>query len=136
MAKSNVKTTKKSTAKKATTKTTAKKSNLNAATQKKTTKKTTTPTKKATTKAAAQKKETATTKATATKQQKFMLRKNGLDKEGNQKFTAVRVYDRKPNGWKEIEGATTAPVGYKWVSNNKSLFSGQRKTGLLKLKDK
>lgn len=59
MAKSNVKTTKKSTAKKATaktTKTTAKKSNLNAATQKKAAKKTTTPTKKTTTKTAAPKK--------------------------------------------------------------------------------
>lgn len=134
MAKSNVKTTKKSTAKKATaktTKTTAKKSNLNAATQKKAAKKTTTPTKK------------TTTKSAATKQQNFILRKDGLDKEGNQKFTAIRVYNRKPNGWKDVLGATTAPVGYKWIHNGQSVFAKDPKTGerkykqaLLKLKDK
>lgn len=66
--------------------------------------------------------------------QEFMLRKSGLDKEGNQQYTAIRIYKRKPNGWTETKGATTAPVGYKWISNNKSLFSGERKSALLKEK--
>lgn len=76
-----------------------------------------------------------TTKSTAKPKkqtQEFMLRKNGLDKEGNQQYTAIRVYKRKPKGWTETKGATTAPVGYKWISNNKSLFSGERKAALLK----
>lgn len=46
----------------------------------------------------------------------------------------VKVYDEMPNGWREIKGALTAPVGYKWICNNKSVFSKERETGLLKIK--
>ncbi len=74
-----------------------------------------------------------TTKKTVPKKaEEYMLRKSGLDKEGNQQLTAIRVYKRKPNGWKEDKGATTAPKGYAWISNGKSLFSGERRTGLIK----
>lgn len=90
------------------------------------------PTKKVAPKVTASK----TTKTTAPKEKRFILRKDGFDKEGNQKFKAIRVYERKPNGWKVNEGATTAPVGYQWINNGKSLFGGKRKSGLLKLKDK
>lgn len=37
-----------------------------------------------------------------------------------------------PKGWTRIEGALTAPRGYTWVSNNKSRFSGERKSALIK----
>lgn len=45
-----------------------------------------------------------------------------------------KVYNRMPKGWIKLEGATTAPRGYEWISNNQSLFSGNRKTALLKMK--
>lgn len=45
-----------------------------------------------------------------------------------------KVYNRMPKGWSKLEGATTAPRGYEWISNNQSLFSGNRKTALLKMK--
>lgn len=42
------------------------------------------------------------------------------------------VYNNIPSGWAEIKGASTAPIGYIWISNNKSYFSGERKQALLK----
>lgn len=67
-----------------------------------------------------------------------MLIKSGLDKNGNQKYTEVKVYKKLPKGWKETKGTLTDPVGYKWIDNNKSIFAKNkkgkliRKTGLLK----
>ena len=46
----------------------------------------------------------------------------------------IEVVNNIPNGWKILEGATTAPKGYKWIYNNKSLFSKKRKKALLKIK--
>ena len=37
-----------------------------------------------------------------------------------------------PKGWKVDRGATTAPRGYTWVNNGKSMFGGQRRTALIK----
>lgn len=45
-----------------------------------------------------------------------------------------QVYETLPNGWIILKGATTAPKGYKWISNNKSRFSGERKLAFLKEK--
>lgn len=45
----------------------------------------------------------------------------------------IKIVDKIPEGWIITEGATTAPVGYKWINNNKSMFSGERKTALLKI---
>ena len=42
------------------------------------------------------------------------------------------IVEKIPDGWKILEGATTAPKGYKWVYNGKSLFSGKREKALLK----
>lgn len=42
------------------------------------------------------------------------------------------VFDELPKGWVIIKNALTAPCGYKWVSNNKSLFSGERKLGFIR----
>lgn len=67
-----------------------------------------------------------------------MLIKSGLDKNGNQKYTEVKVYKKLPKGWKETKGTLTDPAGYKWIDNNKSIFAKNkngkhiRKTGLLK----
>lgn len=44
----------------------------------------------------------------------------------------VKVLKRQPKGWKPIKGAKTAPQGFIWVSNNKSLFSGKRRMALIK----
>ena len=46
----------------------------------------------------------------------------------------VPVYDIMPYGWKEIRGAATAPIGYVWINNRKSLFSPDYRHGLLKRK--
>ena len=43
----------------------------------------------------------------------------------------VIVLDHVPKGWKILEGAMTAPRGYKWIYNGESLFSGKRKTALV-----
>ena len=45
----------------------------------------------------------------------------------------VKVYDSLPKGWKVNVGATTAPNGYAWISNGKSLFGGEYEHALLKL---
>lgn len=128
----------------------SKKTNLNASRQnakkktvststKKTTSKTTAPKKTATSKSSTAKAKSTTTKPATSKPRKterYMLRKSGIDKQGNQQFTAIRVYERKPNGWKEDTGATTAPVGYKWINNCKSRFGGEFKQALLKEKER
>lgn len=44
----------------------------------------------------------------------------------------VPIYDKMPEGWTESAGALTAPSGYKWINNKKSLFSKDRKKALLK----
>ena len=45
---------------------------------------------------------------------------------------SVRVYSSMPNGWRETQGALTAPKGYTWINNGKSRFSGEREQALLK----
>lgn len=42
------------------------------------------------------------------------------------------VKDTLPDGWKRTEGTLTAPNGYYWADNNKSLFSGDREVALIK----
>lgn len=34
-----------------------------------------------------------------------------------------RVLDALPEGWRYIEGALTAPTGFRWACNGKSRFS-------------
>ena len=41
-------------------------------------------------------------------------------------------FDKLPDGWQKIQGATTAPEGYYWASNKKSFFAGNRITALIK----
>jgi hypothetical protein len=49
-------------------------------------------------------------------------------------FNATRslpVFDGLPDGWRVIEGAQTAPLGFRLICNGESLFSGLRKTALI-----
>lgn len=39
---------------------------------------------------------------------------------------------RPPKDWTKVEGGTTAPNGYSWYSNNKSMFGGERESYLYK----
>lgn len=43
------------------------------------------------------------------------------------------VLNSLPKGWRYIEGATTAPKGYKWANNSKSLFSSDYRSALVKI---
>ena len=49
------------------------------------------------------------------------------------KKNGVKFLDSMPEGWKEINGATTAPNGYKWIFNGKSIFSKEYEHALLKI---
>ena len=44
----------------------------------------------------------------------------------------VAVYNKAPRGFAKINNATTAPKGYSWYSNNKSLFGDERINILVK----
>ena len=54
-----------------------------------------------------------------------------------QKFIdkGIKVLNEVPKGWRVLEGATTAPVGYKWISNGKSFFSKDFESALLKMEE-
>lgn len=44
----------------------------------------------------------------------------------------ITILDRMPKNGHIIKGAMTAPLGYVWISNNKSMFSRKRRTALVK----
>lgn len=46
-----------------------------------------------------------------------------------------RIFTTMPDGWTEIKGAMTAPVGCIWICNNKSRFGGEYEQALLKIRD-
>lgn len=49
------------------------------------------------------------------------------------KGRGIKVLHSLPEGWKEFKSASTAPNGYKWISNGKSMFGGEFEHALLKL---
>ena len=51
------------------------------------------------------------------------------------KFPNVPRYDEMPDGWREVKGALTAPIGYVWIWNGKSIFSDEYRHALLKVKE-
>lgn len=55
----------------------------------------------------------------------------GLTKKGR-KFRYIKEV---PKGWKELKNATTAPIGFSWFWNSKSLFSKEYEAILVKNKD-
>ena len=58
---------------------------------------------------------------------KFKVFENGI-----QKYAGIHVYDEMPQGWQEIKGAMTAPEGYVWIHNGKSLFGGEYRHGFIR----
>lgn len=48
----------------------------------------------------------------------------------------IEVLKEIPDGWAILYGATTAPVGYKWIWNKKSRFFGEYKHALIKIYEK
>lgn len=44
----------------------------------------------------------------------------------------ARVLDRLPDGWRYLDGASTAPVGYRWACNNRSRFGGEYRSALIR----
>lgn len=52
----------------------------------------------------------------------------------NLRKRGTKIVNEAPKGYTELTGATTAPLGYTWYYNGKSLFSGERKTVLVKNK--
>ena len=47
-------------------------------------------------------------------------------------YYTIRLDNPMPDGWKEINGAMTAPNGYVWIFNGKSVFSKEYEHALLK----
>lgn len=44
----------------------------------------------------------------------------------------IKILDSLPKGWKWLDGATTAPLGYRWAWNGKSRFGGEFEHALVK----
>ncbi len=44
----------------------------------------------------------------------------------------IEYLNTVPAGWVKLEGATTAPKGFSWYGNKKSLFSKNYKQQLIK----
>ena len=44
-----------------------------------------------------------------------------------------KVFTEMPKGWRILVGALTAPRGYKWICNGKSIFSKEYEQALLKM---
>lgn len=56
----------------------------------------------------------------------FMMNDGGLK-------IKLFVYNSMPIGWKNIIGAMTAPRGFQWISNGKSIFNVGYEKALLRL---
>ena len=44
----------------------------------------------------------------------------------------IPVLDAMPEGWGIVRGAMTAPRGYAWINNRKSIFSDEYRHALLR----
>lgn len=44
----------------------------------------------------------------------------------------IPIYDTMPDGWRVIQGAMTAPNGYVWIYNGKSIFSKEYRHAYLR----
>lgn len=55
-------------------------------------------------------------------------------KEDGTLIVMLWVENSIPVGWKVITGATTAPKGFEWISNGKSILSPDYKHALLRVK--
>jgi len=51
------------------------------------------------------------------------IKRNRERQSVKNRFLRIEVLQALPEGWKQIKGAMTAPIGTMWVSNNKSHFA-------------
>lgn len=56
-------------------------------------------------------------------------------KDTTMRFPDVPIYDTMPDWWVEIRGATTAPNGYVWINNRKSIFTKEYRHALLRIRN-
>ena len=68
------------------------------------------------------------------KQKKGALTAKSKKTLENLRKRGTKIVNEVPKGNTELTGATTAPLGYTRYYNGKSLFSGERKTVLVKNK--
>lgn len=45
------------------------------------------------------------------------------------------ILEQMPDGWGVIPWAKTAPHGYVWINNRKSIFSKEYKHGIIKIEN-
>lgn len=57
-----------------------------------------------------------------------------ISAHGERGTEVIKTFDSLPDGWKYLNGATTAPNGYRWASNGKSRFSAEYRHALVKMK--
>ena len=48
-----------------------------------------------------------------------------------EKINGVKVFNYIPAGWKVVDGANMVPNGYRFISNNKSRWSGEYEHALV-----
>ena len=46
----------------------------------------------------------------------------------------VPIYDEIPEGWADISDIVSAPSGYHWINNRKSIFSDEYRHALLRIR--
>jgi hypothetical protein len=47
----------------------------------------------------------------------------------------VPIYDELPEGWADISHIVSAPSGYHWINNRKSIFSDEYRHALLRIRN-
>ena len=47
----------------------------------------------------------------------------------------VPIYDELPEGWADISHIVSAPSGYHWINNCKSIFSDEYRHALLRIRN-
>lgn len=50
------------------------------------------------------------------------------------KFPDVPIYDEMPEGWADISHIVSAPSGYHWINNRKSIFTKEYRHALLRIR--
>lgn len=60
------------------------------------------------------------------------MKKTDQQKWLKQILKSEKVFTKMPSGWRHCHGSS-APIGYLWINNGKSLFGGQYEHALLKV---
>ena len=48
-------------------------------------------------------------------------------------YELLDIYDHIPEGWVDISDIVTAPAGYHWINNRKSIFNKEYRHALLRI---